>query len=282
MGLHRAWPDAVITGVDLSPQKNYPFNFVQADAMEVPLEGYDFIWASPPCQGYSIMRNLPWLRGKEYPLLIIPTRERLNAAGVPYCIENVMGAKWRKSNPGGMQAGWLCGTMFGLPFYRHRLMETNFLWLAPGHPPHIGTVRNGRTMGARARDIVFQGAVNRPLFRGQWEEKRGDTVEHRKQHKALPVIYSEAEDSRGKESWPGRRGEAGHGLTLRKGAWGKQGFNMPAPPGNGAQKAGCGYGHAAGVAAVRVAMQIDWMTREEITQAVPPAYSEFIARQVRF
>jgi DNA (cytosine-5)-methyltransferase 1 len=30
------------------------------------------------------------------------------------------------------------------------------------------------------------------------------------------------------------------------------------------------------------AMGIDWMTRHELTQAIPPAYSEFIARQVRF
>lgn len=94
MGLQRAWPNAEITGVDNRPMAHYPFNFILADAMTFPLEGYDFIWASPPCQGYSIMRNLPWLREKEYPLLIAPTRERLIVSDVPYCIENVPGAKW--------------------------------------------------------------------------------------------------------------------------------------------------------------------------------------------
>jgi len=48
MGLHRAWPEAEIVGVDLTPQPRYPFEFVQADALEFPLDGYDFIWASPP------------------------------------------------------------------------------------------------------------------------------------------------------------------------------------------------------------------------------------------
>jgi hypothetical protein len=28
------------------------------------------------------------------------------------------------------------------------------------------------------------------------------------------------------------------------------------------------------------AMGIDWMTREELSQAIPPVYSEWIARQV--
>ena len=48
MGLHRAFPDAEITGVDIKPQPHYPFKFVQADAMMFSLEGYDFIWASCP------------------------------------------------------------------------------------------------------------------------------------------------------------------------------------------------------------------------------------------
>ena len=35
-------------------------------------------------------------------------------------------------------------------------------------------------------------------------------------------------------------------------------------------------GHAAGIALVRKAMEIDWMTRDEITQAIPPVYTHFI------
>ena len=197
MGLHRAWPKAEIVGVDIVNQKNYPFQFRIADAMHYPLGGFDFIWASPPCQAYSIMRNLPWLRHKEYPRLIDQTRERLVASGAAWVIENVMGAK--------LPAGWLCGGMFGLPFFRHRAFESNFFWLAPPHPRHANTVRNGRTLGARARDIVH----------------------------------------------------------------------------NGAKKLAANYGHAAGVQLAREAMEIPWMKREELTQAIPPAYSEFIARQWR-
>lgn len=43
------------------------------------------------------------------------------------------------------------------------------------------------------------------------------------------------------------------------------------------------HGHAAGcknkLAEGRKAMDIDWMTRGELSQAIPPAYSEYIAKQ---
>lgn len=235
MGLHRAGFEVV--GVDLHPQKNYPFEFHQADAMTYPFEGFDAYWASPPCQGYSIMNNLPWLRGREYPLLILPVLERLEEADKPYAIENVMGARHGSSGltkrgleAHGLKAGYLCGQMFGLPFYRHRLFATNFLWLAPGHPKHTQIIEPGRMTGNRAAAIV----------------------------------YSDAEDSRGLQSWPGRRGEQA-GLAVR---------------GNGAQKAGVGVGHAKGWRLAAEAMGIDWMKREELTQAIPPAYSEYIGRQL--
>ena len=141
MGYSRAGFDEIV-GVDIEPQPRYPFEFVQADALEYLSEhGHEFdaIHASPPCQGYSIMHNLPWLRGRDCPLLILPAIEMLEALGKPYVVENVMGArhgsktlKKRGLDAHGLKAGWLCGAMFGLPFYRHRLFATNWMWLGDG------------------------------------------------------------------------------------------------------------------------------------------------------
>jgi len=152
-----------IVGVDIVAQPHYPFAFVQADAFEylaAHWQEFDAFHASPVCKGYTVMHNLPWLRDKVYPLQILPIREAFQAIGKPYVIENVMGARWgakglakRGLQAHGMQAGWLCGTMFGLPLYRHRLFETNWAWLAPGHPKHNFVIQPGRYFG-RAGDAT--------------------------------------------------------------------------------------------------------------------------------
>lgn len=49
---------------------------------------------------------------------------------------------------------------------------------------------------------------------------------------------------------------------------------------NGAQANGVGIGHAKGWRRAAEAMGIDWMKREELTQAIPPAYTEFIGRHL--
>ena len=148
MGYHRAGFEVV--GVDIKPQPHYPFEFHQADALTYPLDGSDAYHASPPCQGYSIMRHLPWLKNKEYPLLISPIRERLSSTCKPYVIENVVGAQKIAK----MQAGWLCGGMFGLNFYRHRLFETTFFWFQPGHPKHQQPILAGGMLKGRARIVA--------------------------------------------------------------------------------------------------------------------------------
>lgn len=81
----------------------------------------DFVWASPPCQSYS--RTACW--GKTdvtaYPKLIVPVRELLKETGLPYVMENVVGAREDMVNP-----FMLCGIQFeGLKVFRHRLFETN-------------------------------------------------------------------------------------------------------------------------------------------------------------
>jgi DNA (cytosine-5)-methyltransferase 1 len=143
MGYYRAGFD--VTGVDIVAQPRYPFAFVQADALEyVAAHGheYDAIHASPPCQGYSVTK---FIHGREHTQLVDETRRLLQATGKPYVIENVVGAPLH--NP-----IVLCGVMFGLKVYRHRLFETNPFFLGPPHTPHPkGSVTNSyRSYSAHA------------------------------------------------------------------------------------------------------------------------------------
>src|SRR3972149_2212875 len=61
----------------------------------------------------------------------------------------------------GMKALWLCGTMFGLSFYRHRLFETNFHWgwERPRHMKHRGVVLPRRNIGDRAHIVMAKGSL---------------------------------------------------------------------------------------------------------------------------
>lgn len=195
MGLDRAGFE--VTGVDIVMQKRYPFNFIQGDAMLVRLDGYDFVWASPPCQRYSSAGRLRG-SGDRHPDLVGATRARLQ--GVPWwCIENVVGAPLRASL-------MLCGLMFGLRTLRHRLFETNFLIWQPEHPRHTGTVHGGDYVACYGNG----GGLNASRCHGHY------------------IGNNTRENNR--------------------------------------------------VAAWRLAMGIDWMTRREISQAVPPSYAEWIGR----
>jgi DNA (cytosine-5)-methyltransferase 1 len=127
MGYHQAGFD--VTGVDLYPQKHYPFKFIQKDWKD-GLHDIVRQWrwgnkpfaihASPPCQRYSTMTK-KWGREKNHPDLIGEVRDALKTVGVPYIIENVPGAPL--INP-----IMLCGSMFklgvnGNHLRRHRLFE---------------------------------------------------------------------------------------------------------------------------------------------------------------
>lgn len=86
MGLHRAGFEVV--GVDIRPQPRYPFTFHQADALTFPLDGFDFLWASPVCDRWTPHAQQHGTCDN-YPDLIAPMRERLKSSGAPYCMENV-------------------------------------------------------------------------------------------------------------------------------------------------------------------------------------------------
>lgn len=121
-----------VVGVDLEPQPNYPFEFYQADALAFDLEGFDVVHVSPPCQGYSSATACVLGAKEKHPLLIATFRNRLQASGLFYVIENVERARQDMHEP-----ILLCGEMFGLRAYRHRLFESNVALLAPPHHAHI-------------------------------------------------------------------------------------------------------------------------------------------------
>jgi len=218
MGIHRACPGAEIIGVDIVNQLRYPFQFRLANAMHYPLEGFDFIWASPPCQKFTAMRTM--YNAKSHADLLRPTRERLPQ--VPWVIENVPNAP--------LKAGsiMLCGTMFdlGIPtanaeLRRHRSFETSFPILAP----------SCRHMANRVCGV----------YGGHGRDRRRTVTVVSKQGGYSPVTV-------------GVYGHAG-GRSRRDGTLM---FNI-------LQR--------------KEAMGIDWMKDYELSQAVPPAYSEFIFKQ---
>jgi len=128
MGYHRAGFDVV--GVDIKPQPHYPFEFHQADALTYPLDGFDAIHASPPCQAYSAGAGAAGSRDR-HPDLYAPTRERLIGTGLPFVIENIIGAPYSHGFV-------LCGSMFGLRVRRHRNFETSHMMLMPFMCDHSG------------------------------------------------------------------------------------------------------------------------------------------------
>jgi DNA (cytosine-5)-methyltransferase 1 len=69
----------------------------------------------------------------DYPDLVAPTREALQETGLQWVIENVPGSPVRPDL-------MLCGHMFGLKLYRHRLFELStgpLFGAQPAHPPHL-------------------------------------------------------------------------------------------------------------------------------------------------
>lgn len=148
-----------VVGVDFSSQPRYCGDeFVQADALTFPLKGFDAIAASPPCQRYSALRTTSASRGAAHPDLVGPVRDRIQAAGLPYVIENVVGAPLQ-------DPVLLCGSMFGLgvagrQLRRHRLFEASFPILTPRcrHEGMAVGVYGGGPTG-----------VNGPNRRGAWQ-----------------------------------------------------------------------------------------------------------------
>jgi DNA (cytosine-5)-methyltransferase 1 len=189
VGYDRAGFDVV--GVDMNPKlaKNYPFELVVADAMTYPLDGFDAVHASPPCQAYSQSAQSQRNAGKEYPDLLAATRDRLVANGAPWVIENVPRAPMRPDFK-------LCGCQFTLKLRRERWFEVSW---------PVSHLTN-------------------PCYHYE------------------PVV---SVVGHGTPTWV--REQLGYNPTIHD---------------------------------YRAAMGIDWMNRNELSQAIPPAYTEFIGAQL--
>ncbi len=180
-----------VTGIDIKRQPRYCGDaFIQGDATKPPvdLSVFDFIWASPPCQRYTMAQNAA-KNAAAHPDLIPGMRELLYAAGIPWVMENVVGAPLQ--NP-----ATVCGLALGLNVKRHRLFESPLFLFSTQCPSH-----------------------DQDYF----------------------VIF-------------------GHEVRNRR--------------------TGAAAGRKNKIAAGRKAMGIDWMNRGELSESIPPAYAEYIGRQI--
>lgn len=129
-----------ITGVDIEPQPNYPFTFIQADAVQYLTnhhQHFTHIHASPPCQEYSVATTMHKKRGVVYKNNLEELRTLMYNIDRPGVIENVMPSPVRPDMV-------LRGDMFGLLVLRSRKFElVNWFAMAPVLPRKKGSVREG-------------------------------------------------------------------------------------------------------------------------------------------
>lgn len=222
-----------VTGVDIANQKHYPLEFIQSDAIEyVKKYGhlYDAIHASPPCQAYSATRSI---RNNDHEDMIDEVREALIATGKPFIIENV-------PNSPLIDPVQLCGTMFNLETYRHRLFETNWKLDEPDHPKHIAPLNN---MGRLPKEGEFMHVVGnfvgaekgRQVMEMPWAPRRGLS-------QAIPPSYT---NYIGKELMKQLKSDEGIHIE-------QPSTNFPQPKGDNPLKlldlfcgvGGAGYGYA--------------------------------------
>lgn len=210
MGYHRAGFEVV--GVDITAQPHYPFRVIEhedaisvlewlttdpgwrtidADGEFLTLTDFAAIHASPPCPVHSSLNG--WSGETTSPNFIPETRELLRATGLPYVIENVVGAPLESPVK-------LCGASFGLgveidgkwrELRRHRLFETNFpLMASPCYhtgPPVIvvGGSIGRKVFDPRRKAIAPTFEQAREAMGMPWAKTRQEVVN------AIPPAYTE-------------------------------------------------------------------------------------------
>lgn len=181
-----------VRGVDHVAQPDYPYPFTLGNALRVDLDGVDVAHASPPCKAHTPLRHTarPGLFDPPHLDLIGPTRDRLIAAGIPYVIENVPGARAVLLDP-----VCYCGSSFALPVRRHRWFESNVPLTAPpcdhaSQPVVVGVYGSGGADAGRAArggggGVKVSGAAAAAALGIDW------TTDQRRLSQAIPPAYTE-------------------------------------------------------------------------------------------
>ena len=198
-----------VVGVDIADHSaQYPGEFIQADVTAgcpVDLSQADFVWASPPCQKFSVARDKA--KGEEPPDLI-PLTRRLLAKARMSAIENL------DSDLTGLRPDiQLDGPRLGNRriIRRRRIEIAGFAAFTPPKPGLSEYPDHADFIAKRAVTVTKSGSVSSRLCR-EWEERGIVKSVHR-------LLMLDA-------------------------------MGIPAD---------------------------DW-TREQVGEAVPPAYSEYVAR----
>lgn len=164
-----------VIGVDHKPQPDYAGDeFIQTDAIKWMIKNrrrFDAVWASPPCQAHSLLTK--GNRGKglwdNHQDLIPATRRALERTEKPWVMENVPQAPMRIDLE-------LCGLMFGLNLFRHRIFEMHgFTVPQPEHVPHgdrrVKAWRHGKMQDGDIMGVYGSGGMKGDLV--QWQDAMG-------------------------------------------------------------------------------------------------------------
>jgi len=204
MGYYRAGFEVV--GVDVKPQPRYPFEFVQQEALWIMdvllgkgslcpsetsrywLKDFAAIHASPPCQSYTTLKALH--KDRSYPDLVARVRETLQVSGLPWIIENVVGAPL-------VRPTLLCGSYFNLGVRRHRHFETSYRprtvpWCRHSQQPHPIDVSGTGSFQHSPRRKPTGGLGRKPRDLAEARAAMGiDWMERKELAQAIPPAYTE-------------------------------------------------------------------------------------------
>jgi DNA (cytosine-5)-methyltransferase 1 len=277
VGIDKDWqkryPSSDLVSVEHTGTPNTTYRFLQGDVLELLntawgrrfIRTFDFVHASPPCQFYSIARSIG--NGADHPELIEPTRDGLLAAGVPYSIENVEKAKWALRDP-----VMLCGSMFNRDIKRHRLFETSLPIEQPDchHDRWVNRYVIQRSRGRAEKHAVRSRVVS--VFGRQTGTKRvgfdlATIVNAKGIPRTVPV------EGASTVSVFGNAGDTYGPISVEE-IEQHRFYEAPVVHVHGTS------GGKGGVDLWREVMGIEWMVANEIREAIPPDYTEWLGMRL--